>query len=684
MKRPIILLLCLSALCAAGVSTAAAASDVITIKVGAYENQPKIFTNAQNEASGFWPDIINYAAAEEGWQIEWVHGTWTECLEKLEKNEIDIMPDVAYTQERAGLYDFSKETVYVSWSGVYVREKSNIQSILDLEGKTVAVLKGSINVEGAGSIKELARDFSINCDFIEADSYLKVFQLVENKEADAGVVNKDFAYNHEAEFKVVPTNILFQPARLYFAFPKGASLNALLVDKIDAQVRQLKANGGSIYFRSLEKWFGVPPMEKPVVPGWFKWLLTGIGGVALVLAGGDFLLRFQVKRKTKELAEAITKHEKTEKALRESEEKLKQIFEAVPEGITLSDTNGVITGTNRAVVRMHGYNNRDEIINKNFIELIAGKDQDEARRYLEEIKEKGVIHNVTCTFVRKDGSEFPAELSAAVINGVSNSPAGIITVTADISERLQAGAEHDKVIEYQELDKLKTNLLSTVSHELRTPLASIKGYASMLLTYEDKVKSAQKRESLEAIDRSADRLTELIDHLLDMSRLDAGLLRLEIQTVEPREIFTAAVAEAKLRAPKYRFKTTFDSALPEIAADGRRLRQVIDNLLENAIKYSPQKTVITVSVEAKPDELLVSIVDQGIGIPADELNKIFERMYRIDQKLEKDPGGLGLGLSFCKALVIAHGGRIWAESQVGKGSTFYFTLPLRNRSKKTE
>lgn len=513
MKRLIIVLLCLSVLYASGICATASASDAITVKVGVYENQPKIFTDSQGETSGFWPDINNYVALEEGWEIEYVHGIWAQCLDKL------------------------------------------------------------------------------------------------------------------------------------------------------------------------EKWFGVNHVEKPVITEWAKWLLIGVGGLALVLAGGDFLLRFQVKRKTKELAEDIAKRKQTEKALRESEEKLRRIFEAVPEGITISDTKGVISGINQAVVNMHDYNGKDEIIGKDILELIAEKDRDKARKYLGEITEKGVIRNVAYTFVRKDSSEFPAELSAAVIKDASNNPVGFIAVTADISERIQAGEEHDKVIEYQELDKLKTNLLSTVSHELRTPLASIKGYASLLLTYEDKINAAQKRESLEAIDRSADRLTELIDHLLDMSRLDAGLLRLEMQPVEPHEIFSAAVTEARLRAPKYRFKTTFDSVLPEIDADGRRLRQVIDNLLDNAIKYSPEKTVITVSVEAKPEELQISVTDQGIGIPADELHKIFERMYRIEQKLEKDPGGLGLGLSFCKALVAAHGGRIWVESQVGKGSTFYFTLPLRNRDK---
>jgi PAS domain S-box-containing protein len=372
----------------------------------------------------------------------------------------------------------------------------------------------------------------------------------------------------------------------------------------------------------------------------------------------------------------ITESRKTEKALVESEEKLWRIYETVPEGIILIDTEGIILDANQAAIRMHGYIGRSKFIGINGFDLIAPDDRENAGRYLKNVMEKGVMQNVRLTLLRIDGSEFPGELSAAVIRDLQNNPVGIVIVTSDITARIAAQEEHQKIVEYRELDRVKTNLLSTISHELRTPLASIKGYSSMLLMYDRKLNKAQKNESIEAIDRSTDRLTELIDHLLDMSRLDAGILKLTLQPVDPLEILSAAVTEAKLRSPDFKFKNETKGKLPEIMADGRRLRQVIDNLLENAIKYSPENTRITVKTEVKQDEMLVSITDQGRGIPEGEYQKIFERMYRIEQRLQKDPGGLGLGLSLCKALVESHGGRIWVESVVNKGSTFYFTIPI--------
>lgn len=161
MKRRFILLLGLLLICAPTLNAAVSADDSLTVRVGIYENSPKIFTDEEGNASGFWPDIIEYIAAEEGWQIDYVPGSWTECLDRLESGEIDVMPDVAYTEERGELYDFSNETVYVSWSGVYVRERSDIQSLIDLEGKNIAVLKGSVNVEGQEGIKALVSAFHI-------------------------------------------------------------------------------------------------------------------------------------------------------------------------------------------------------------------------------------------------------------------------------------------------------------------------------------------------------------------------------------------------------------------------------------------------------------------------------------------------------------------------------------------
>ena len=237
--------------------------------------------------------------------------------------------------------------------------------------------------------------------------------------------------------------------------------------------------------------------------------------------------------------------------------------------------------------------------------------------------------------------------------------------------------ETRKVAALRELDRMKTELLSTVSHELRTPLGSIKGYATTLLSSANKLRKGEQREFLEIIDSEADRLRELIENLLDMSRLEAGVLRIDRQPVRLRPTVRDVVRKVQLAAPQHQLDLDWPREDPLVNGDQRRLYQVIQNLLTNAVKYSPHGGCITLLAETRGRELVVSIRDQGLGMPPAELDKIFDRFHRVQSVMASGIGGTGLGLAICKGLVEAHGGRIWADSEgEGKGSTFKFTLPL--------
>ena len=245
----------------------------------------------------------------------------------------------------------------------------------------------------------------------------------------------------------------------------------------------------------------------------------------------------------------------------------------------------------------------------------------------------------------------------------------------DITERKYL---ERKVIEYEELSKLKSDLLATVSHELRTPLATIKGYSTMILDYFSKLTSDETKEYLRSIDNSTDRLAKLVDNLLDTSRLEAGLLNLEKMPVSMNQLIQGVAAEASIRDSQHHILVMKGKKLPKANIDAKRIRQVLDNLIDNATKYSPPNTEIMISAEQSGNELLISVTDQGPGIPTEELSNIFDRMYRIEQRVYSGANGMGLGLYICQRLVAAHGGRIWAESTIGQGSTIKFTLPINN------
>ncbi len=215
-------------------------------------------------------------------------------------------------------------------------------------------------------------------------------------------------------------------------------------------------------------------------------------------------------------------------------------------------------------------------------------------------------------------------------------------------------------------------VVSTVSHELRSPLTSVKGYTSLLLSRWDRLSDDQKRSMLEQVHHDADRVTRLVNELLDISRLETGHLQLRFQTVALATLASSVVAKVALEYPALECRLDFAEGFPPVQADPDKVEQVLTNLVENAAKYANLKGM-TVSGTVRDGAVAVAVSDTGEGIPGGDLPHVFAKFYRRDQGR---PSGSGLGLWISRGLVEAHGGRLEADSVVGKGSVFRFTLPL--------
>ncbi len=229
----LLVLLLVPAAPAAGVSAPARDDGRLTVRVGYYENPPKMFNGGTGEPQGIFPEILAEIARREEWRLQWVPGSWEEGLERLQAGTIDLMPDVAYSLERAGRYEFTDEPVCINWGVLYSRVGVDIRSMLDLEGKRVAVMRGSIHTSGREGIINQVWRFNLHCRFIPFDSYEEVFLALQNGLADVGVVNRLFGLSAARLYDVLQTPVVFNPRYLKFAFPRHGSRTPLLKKTID-------------------------------------------------------------------------------------------------------------------------------------------------------------------------------------------------------------------------------------------------------------------------------------------------------------------------------------------------------------------------------------------------------------------------------------------------------------------
>jgi signal transduction histidine kinase len=274
--------------------TSLAAGKNRIVRVGVYENAPKVFISESGNPAGIFIDIIEHIAKSEGWTLRYVPGTWGEGLDRLSKGEIDLMPDVAYSLEREKVFSFHKEPVLSDWFQVYANKDKQIRSIVDLDGKKIVVLERSVQQE---AFRQLAENFRFKITLISLPDYKQAFEVVARGEADAAITNRFYGLVHAHKMGLEETAVIFHPTQLFFAAPRGAPDE--LLKTIDKHLLELKNDSQSLYYESLKRW----TTEKTVfkLPAWMKTLALIAGLALLISLVGGVLLKVQVNARTREL-----------------------------------------------------------------------------------------------------------------------------------------------------------------------------------------------------------------------------------------------------------------------------------------------------------------------------------------------------------------------------------------------
>jgi PAS domain S-box-containing protein len=347
---------------------------------------------------------------------------------------------------------------------------------------------------------------------------------------------------------------------------------------------------------------------------------------------------------------------------------LSAIIENSAEGVMILDVAGRVQVFNRALARMTGWD-AEEALGRPADEVLALRDrQDQPLSLpvppLQRASAAGARAYAEGDVVRRGGPPVTVGVTATPLYDDKDELARVILNVVDITRFRQA-------------EELKSTFVSVVSHELKTPVALIKGYAETLRREDADWDRDTMHESLTVIAEEADHLTHLIDSLLEASRIQAGGLKLEATDVHLPRLAEKVVEAFRTQTAMHAFELDFPSDFAPVWGDPERLREVLSNLVSNAVKYSPEGGTVWVGGRTDQTGVTVYVADEGIGIPAEEQSRIFDRFHRVESGLHRRTEGTGLGLYLVKAIVEAHGGRVWVESAPGRGSIFIFTLPKR-------
>jgi PAS domain S-box-containing protein len=349
--------------------------------------------------------------------------------------------------------------------------------------------------------------------------------------------------------------------------------------------------------------------------------------------------------------------------LKEQTRRLEALIQSMQSGLILEDLQGVILYANRRV---------SEIADVPLQEVL-GASIDRVLDFI--LSRSRDPHQVKAAAkaIRGGRDQRSVELELVHPKGVRYLRMQAFDVTDSDGKLIGRGQIFEDITRLREIDRMKSTLVSTVSHELRTPLAAIKGYATTLLADDVEWDLTSQREFLSIISEETDRLSEMVNNLLDMSRIEAGNLNVSRIRCDLTELIESAALRANPK-PGERLLITVPEEIPPVFVDPQRIEVVLRNLVENALKYAGEGTIIRVSASRKGDKVITRVEDQGPGIPKEHRERVFDSFYRVENGLRRQITGAGLGLAISRGFIHAHGGEIWLEPR-SRGTCIAFSLP---------
>jgi PAS domain S-box-containing protein len=654
------------------------------IRVGITDNKPMCYIDDKGKPAGIFVEVLNYVAAKEGWNLEYVHGTWADLRAGLSSGTIDILLSMAYSKERDEQYSFNKIAVFNNWAEVYVLPGSSIHSLLDLKNKRIASLMKGIYTTGPEGLATLNEKFNLEIELIATDSYLEAMQAVRAGKAQAAVVNRLTGALYAVSVGLEKSGIVFAPVKIHFALNRDNPSTQQIFESIDKNLSELKRDPGSIYHRSIHRALGGENVRE-VIPPWVLWFLGFLLLLFLLIVGFILFLRWQINKKTLDLREVnaklnneLARRIKIEADLRESQERLQALAANSSDWIWEIDENDNYSYGSSRISDLLGYT-PDEIVGKTPFDFMQAAERIKVAETFKVLKAaRQPFSNLENVNQHKNGSLVVLESSGVPAFDKNGKFQGYRGIDRDISQRKKIEA---KLQQAQKLEVIGT-LAGGIAHDFNNLLTPILGYSELLRARfsDDSSEAGSLGEVISATHRAKD----LVKQILTISRQTEH----ELIPVKMHLIVKEALKLLRSTIPKSIDIQENITASESILADPTQMHQIIMNLGTNAYhamrKDGGILSVSLSSVDISQDDqkvgsldlspgtyLQLVISDTGDGMDQATAKRIFEPYFTTKKKGD----GTGLGLAVVLGIVNSHKGHISVDSETDKGACFNIYLP---------
>jgi signal transduction histidine kinase/ABC-type amino acid transport substrate-binding protein len=634
------------------------------VTVGVYQNSPLCFSDKHNKEKGIFIDVLSYIAKAYDWDLHYKIDSWNNCLKDLKSQKIDLMCGIAATPERKNEYFFNQEHIMLDWGQIYLPKKSNIQSILDLNNKRIATVRGGILLP---NLQNLLNAFDITCQFVLVESAHEVFDLIESNLVDAGTFLRLYGVKFTHHHNVKPSPIVFSP--LHLGVATANPNKKYLLDKIDSQLIKLKELDGSVYYKSIDHWLRKSNTTW-YLPQWFYGILLGVACVLIFLLIISFVLKYQIAQRTIQLHYQNEELQKKESLLRTIAENYPNSYLSIIENnMTVRFSSG--QEFKRLNISPEVYNGKH--VNEIFGEHTAFVTQQYQKTFSGEIISFELFINDQYQLYR-----------TVPLTEVDGSIPRILVVVENITQQ-KIMAKEKAILENQLRQAQKMEAIGTlaggIAHDFNNILSIILGNIELCLddsNPQDPIHISMNEAQIACI-----RARDLIRQILNFSR--------QAQPNKEPLIITPIIKESARLIRSFvpaniKIVTNIPDLEDAVSGNPTQLNQVLLNLCANAVyamgeqghlkitvsRVIPQKIPTLVNeLENKP-YVKISVNDSGSGISPDIINKIFDPYFTT----KKIGDGSGMGLTLVYSIIQSHQGAITVDSVPENGTTFDIYLPV--------